>query len=128
MDPMLALAIGAVMGLLVGVLVGRFLLEKLNKERLLDLDKKADEILKSARENADLKTKEADDKFELMRATCAHDGGFSNPSQNAIVSPGAIMVLSTTVCKKCGYFITNQTVIETGHKASGIAVPQIKMS
>lgn len=57
-----SLAIGAVIGILVGVLVGRFLLEKINKERQLELDRKADEILKSARENADTKVEEAEKK------------------------------------------------------------------
>jgi ribonuclease Y len=62
MDPMAMLIIGVVIGALVGLLVGRFLLEKLNKERQLELDKKADEILKSARENFDKKVKEAEKK------------------------------------------------------------------
>lgn len=62
----ISLAIGAVIGVLVGVLVGRFLLEKINKERQLDLDRKADEILKSARENADTKVGEAEKKAGQM--------------------------------------------------------------
>jgi ribonuclease Y len=56
----ISLAIGAVIGILVGVLIGRFLLEKINKERQLELDRKADEILKAARENADTKVKDAE--------------------------------------------------------------------
>jgi len=62
MDAMTALAVGAIIGVLVGVLIGRFLLEKLNKDRQLELDQKADEILKSARENAETKIKEAEGK------------------------------------------------------------------
>jgi len=65
MDPM-SLGIGVVIGSLVGILVGRFLLEKLNKERQLELDKKADEILKSARENFDKKVKEAERKASSL--------------------------------------------------------------
>jgi len=61
-----SLAIGAVIGILVGVLIGRFLLEKINQERQLELDKKADEILKAARENADTKVKEAERKVGRM--------------------------------------------------------------
>lgn len=61
-----SLAIGAVIGILVGVLIGRFLLEKINQERQLELDRKADEILKLARENADTKVKEADNKARRM--------------------------------------------------------------
>ncbi|WMX14298.1 ribonuclease Y [Aureispira sp. CCB-E] len=61
-----SLAIGAVIGILVGVLIGRFLLEKINKERQLELDRKADEILKSARENADTKVQEAERKAGQM--------------------------------------------------------------
>lgn len=61
-----SLAIGAVIGILVGVLIGRFLLEKINKERQLELDKKADEILKVARENAETKVKEAESKAGRM--------------------------------------------------------------
>lgn len=61
-----SLAIGAVIGILVGVLIGRFLLEKINKERQLELDKKADEILKSARENADTKVKDAEKRAGRM--------------------------------------------------------------
>lgn len=61
-----SLAIGAVIGILVGVLIGRFLLEKINKERQLELDKKADEILKVARENAETKVKEAERKAGRM--------------------------------------------------------------
>jgi len=62
----ISLAIGAVIGILVGILVGRFLLEKINKERQLELDRKADEILKSARENADTKVQEAENKAGKM--------------------------------------------------------------
>jgi ribonuclease Y len=62
----ISLAIGAVIGILVGVLIGRYLLEKINKERQLDLDRKADEILKSARENADTKVGEAEKKAGQM--------------------------------------------------------------
>lgn len=69
-----ALAIGAVVGLLIGVLIGRFLLEKLNKERQLELDKKADEILKSARENADVKIKEAEDKVGKILSKAREEG------------------------------------------------------
>lgn len=61
-----SLAIGAVIGILVGVLIGRFLLEKLNKERQLELDRKADEILKAARENADTKVKDAEKRAGKM--------------------------------------------------------------
>lgn len=61
-----SLAIGAVIGILVGVLIGRFLLEKINKERQLELDKKADEILKVARENADTKVKDAERRAGKM--------------------------------------------------------------
>lgn len=61
-----SLAIGAVIGILVGVLIGRFLLEKLNKERQLELDRKADEILKAARENADTKVKDAEKRAGRM--------------------------------------------------------------
>lgn len=61
-----SLVIGAVIGILVGVLIGRFLLEKINQERQLELDRKADEILKSARENADTKIKEAENKAGRM--------------------------------------------------------------
>ncbi len=61
-----SLAIGAVIGILVGVLIGRFLLEKINQERQLELDRKADEILKSARENADMKVQDAEKKAGRM--------------------------------------------------------------
>lgn len=61
-----SLVIGAVIGILVGVLIGRFLLEKINQERQLELDRKADEILKSARENADTKVNEAEKKAGRM--------------------------------------------------------------
>lgn len=61
-----SLAIGAVIGILVGVLIGRFLLEKINKERQLELDRKADEILKAARENADTKVNDAEKRAGRM--------------------------------------------------------------
>ncbi|MFT5646693.1 MAG: ribonuclease Y [Aureispira sp.] len=61
-----SLVIGAVIGTLVGVLIGRYLLEKINQERQLELDRKADEILKSARENADTKVEEAENKAGRM--------------------------------------------------------------
>lgn len=57
-----SLAIGAVIGILIGVLLGRFLLEKLNKNRQLELDQKSDEILRSARENAERKHSDAEAK------------------------------------------------------------------
>lgn len=63
-----ALTVGAIIGVLVGILIGRYLLEKINKERQLELDTKADEILKSARENADHKIKEAENKANRMVA------------------------------------------------------------
>ncbi|MCH2023840.1 MAG: ribonuclease Y [Saprospiraceae bacterium] len=61
MDP-LSVGIGFVIGILLGVLVGRFLLEKLNKDRRIELDKKADEILKTSRKSAEDKIKTAEDK------------------------------------------------------------------
>lgn len=61
-----SLAIGALIGALIGVLIGRFLLEKFNKDRQLELDQKADEILKSARGNAERKLSEADSKAARM--------------------------------------------------------------
>ncbi|BDS15465.1 ribonuclease Y [Aureispira anguillae] len=69
-----ALIVGAIIGVLVGVIIGRFLLEKINKERQLELDKKADEILKSARENADTKIKEAENKASGMVAKAKKEG------------------------------------------------------
>ncbi|MBL4649093.1 MAG: DUF3552 domain-containing protein, partial [Aureispira sp.] len=61
-----SLAVGAVIGILVGVLIVRFLLEKINQERQLELDRKADEILKLARENADTKIEDAENKAGRM--------------------------------------------------------------
>ena len=61
-----SLAIAALIGALIGVLIGRFLLEKFNKDRQLELDQKADEILKSARGNAERKLSEADSKAARM--------------------------------------------------------------
>lgn len=61
-----AIAIGAVIGVLLGILIGRYLLERLNKERQLELDKKADEVLQSARENADAKIQDAERKANRM--------------------------------------------------------------
>jgi ribonuclease Y len=57
-----AIVIGAVIGLLVGYLAGRYLLEKVNKQYQLELDQKADEIMKAARTNADNKISGAEDK------------------------------------------------------------------
>lgn len=73
MDAMTALAVGAIIGVLIGVLVGRFLLERLNKDRQLELDQKADEILKSARENAEIKIKEAEGKAAKTLARAKKD-------------------------------------------------------
>lgn len=69
-----ALAVGVVIGVLVGVLIGRYLLERINKERQLELDRKADEILKSARENADQKLKEAEEKGNKLLAKAKREG------------------------------------------------------
>lgn len=69
-----SLAIGAVIGILVGVLIGRFLLEKINQERQLELDRKADEILKSARENADMKVQDAEKKAGRMVERAKKEG------------------------------------------------------
>lgn len=74
MNTITALAVGIIIGVLVGILVGRYLLEKLNKERQIELDKKADEILKSARENADAKLKEADDKVNRIISKAKKEG------------------------------------------------------
>ena len=71
-----SLAIAALIGALIGVLIGRFLLEKFNKDRQLELDQKADEILKSARGNAERKLSEADSKaarmLEKTKKECAN--------------------------------------------------------
>jgi ribonuclease Y len=56
------LAIGGVIGLLIGVLIGRFLLEKLMKDKQLEIDGKADEIISAARKTAEGKIKDAERK------------------------------------------------------------------
>ncbi len=56
------IAIAAVIGIVVGFFIGRFLLEKMNTERQIELDKKADDILKKAEENSEAKLKEARNK------------------------------------------------------------------
>ena len=70
---------------------------------------------------------EADEQFELMKSTCPHNGGFSGAVQNVVVSPNAIMVISTNSCLKCGHFFSNQTIIPTGTAPSGITVPKMVM-
>ncbi len=60
------LGLGSLIGVLVGVLIGRYLLEKFNKDRQLELDRKADEILKSSRENSERKLSEAEKKASRM--------------------------------------------------------------
>ena len=57
-----AILLGAIIGLLVGFLFGRFLLEKINKQYQMELDQKADDIIKTARANADAKLSEAENK------------------------------------------------------------------
>jgi ribonuclease Y len=61
-----AILVGAIIGLLVGFLLGRFLLEKINKQYQLELDQKADDIIKSARANADAKLSEAENKANVI--------------------------------------------------------------
>lgn len=56
------LAIGGVIGLLIGVLIGRFLLEKLMKDKQLEIDGKADEIISAARKTAEGKINDAERK------------------------------------------------------------------
>lgn len=61
-----AILVGAIIGLLVGFLLGRFLLQKINKQYQLELDQKADDIIKTARNNADAKLSEAENRAEKM--------------------------------------------------------------
>ncbi|MFK7796707.1 MAG: ribonuclease Y [Aureispira sp.] len=61
-----AILVGAIIGLLFGFLLGRFLLEKINKKYQLELDQKADDIIKTARNNADAKLSEAENKASKM--------------------------------------------------------------
>jgi len=58
----IALAIGVVIGVIVGFLIGRYLLQKMNKQRQLELDQQANQIIKKAEENAQIKVKEAQEK------------------------------------------------------------------
>ncbi len=68
-----AIVIGAVIGLLVGFFIGRSLLQKINKQKQLELDKKADDILIAARTNADTKVSEAEKKARQIVSKAKKD-------------------------------------------------------
>ncbi len=68
-----AIILGVVIGVLLGFVAGRYLLEKINKEHQLELDKKADDILKAARANADTKISEAENKAQQMISKAQKD-------------------------------------------------------
>lgn len=68
-----AITLGAIIGLLLGFLVGRFLLEKVNKQYQLELDQKADEIMKTARTNADTKISQAENKARQIVSKARKD-------------------------------------------------------
>lgn len=68
-----AITLGTIIGLLLGFLVGRFLLEKVNKQYQLELDQKADEIMKTARTNADTKLSQAETKARQIISKARKD-------------------------------------------------------